>query len=502
MAKFTYEDLKRKPEGSAALRFFFGMGEIPDLIAYQGFTFLIFTFYAGVMRVNIDAVTVVYIIWTLWNSFNDVIFGTLSDRTRMKKFLGGGRRKPYMIMMLIPLSVIMVLLFTCPTTGVGVGISGGTGLVMFSVGGIDFTIQSIYMLLVMIFFDTIYTIYSINHTSLYPEMFKTNKAREKAGAMRRVLMVVGLLIAFAIPTFLVTKYIPETATIDDLTNALFQYRIAGIIFGVLIFITLLVHLIWGVREPPYEEMQQKENLSWKESFKHTLKNKKFMIFILCSSMSWFVFGLVPMIFPAYGEIVITNIPDILGLDTGFKVTLILLVLFISSIPGVFFWSWLDKKIGSKEAFLVNLGAWAVCFIPLFFLTDYIRVLIVFIAMGFVFGGPPYFIDRNISNIADEDELRTGQRREASFYGVHAFIIRLATILNILSVNIIFHYNGWSDLVEAAATANPFGIQMLISAFPLAAMIIGIVFLLFYKFSKKDVDVLQMKIKELHALETE
>jgi len=497
MAKFTYQDLKRKPEGTAGLRVLFGIGEIPDIIAYQGFTFLIFTFYSAVMRVDINAITVVYIIWTLWNSFNDVIFGTLSDRTRLKKFLGGGRRRPYMISMVIPLSVIMVLLFTCPITNVGSGPTE-TGLVMFTIGGVEFTIQSLYMLLVMIFFDTIYTMYSINHTSLYPEMFITHKAREKAGTMRRVLMVVGLLVAFAVPTFLVDKYIPDEATPEDFTTALFQYRIAGIIFGVLIFITILIHVIWGVREPPYEEIQKKENLSWKESFKHTIKNRNFMIFILASSMNWFVFGMVPMIFPAYGQIVLTNIPDIMGFDIGFKVTLILLILFLVSIPGVFFWSWLDKKIGSKEAFLVNMITWAVCFIPLFFLTNYIAVLFVFIIMGIIFGGPPYFIDRNISNIVDEDELRTGQRREASFYGVHAFIIRLATILNILSVNFIFTFNGWGDLVEAAQGTQPFGIQMLMSAFPLGAMIIGIIFLSFYKIGKKQSDELQLKMKELHT----
>jgi GPH family glycoside/pentoside/hexuronide:cation symporter len=125
---------------------------------------------------------------------------------------------------------------------------------------------------------------------------------------------------------------------------------------------------------------------------------------------------------------------------------------------------------------------------------------VMAVMGVVFGGPPYFIDRNISNIADEDELRTGQRREASFYGVHAFIIRLATILNILSINIVFTFNGWGDLVEAAQGASSFGIQMLMSAFPLGAMIIGIIFLSFYKIGKKESDELQLKMKDLHSLE--
>jgi GPH family glycoside/pentoside/hexuronide:cation symporter len=492
MVKFTYQDLKRKPEGTPGLRALFGIGEIPDIIAYQGFTFLIFTFYSAVMRVNINAITVVYIIWTLWNSFNDILAGTWSDRSRFKKFLGGGRRGPFMRMMVLPLALIMILLFTSPIEGVGEN-PGETGLLLFTIGSIPFTVQSIYMLIVMVFFDTIYTVYSINHTSLYPEMFLTHKAREKAGALRRVMMVFGLLVAFAVPTFIVDVYIPGDPESPTLAESLLQYRIAGIIFCVLIFITALVHVIWGVREPPYEEMQEKENLSWRDSLKHTLKNRNFMIFILASSMNWFVFGLVPMIFPAYGQIVIGE-PD------AFKVTIILLVLFIASIPGVFFWSWLDKKIGSKEAFMVNMACWAACFIPLFFITSYLGVMIVFVVMGFVFGGPPYFIDRNISNIADEDELRTGQRREASFYGVHAFIIRLATILNIACVNIVFTFNGWGDLVDAAAGSNPFGIQMLMSAFPLGAMVIGMVFLYFYKINKKQADELQVKMKELHKLE--
>jgi GPH family glycoside/pentoside/hexuronide:cation symporter len=492
MVKFTYEDLKRKPEGTAGLRVLFGTGEVADIIAYQGFTFLIFTFYSAVMRVNINAITVVYIIWTLWNSLNDVIFGTISDRSRFKKFLGGGRRGPYMKMMILPLALIMVLLFLSPITDVGEN-PGETGLLLFKIGNIPFTVQSIYMLIIMVFFDTIYTIYSINHTSLYPEMFLTHKAREKAGAMRRVMMVFGLLVAFAVPTFIVDVYIPGDPESPSLATSLLQYRIAGIIFCVLIFIFGLVHVVWGIREPPYEEMQKKNNLSWKESFRHTIKNKNFIIFIFASSMNWFVFGLVPMIFPAYGQIVIGE-PD------AFRVTIILLVLFIASIPGVYFWSWLDKKIGSKEAFLVCMIAWGLCFIPLFFITDYYGVMAVMVVMGLIFGGPPYFIDRNISNIADEDELRTGQRREASFYGVHAFIIRLATILNIISINIVFTFNGWGDLVEAAQGASSFGIQMLMSAFPLGAMVIGILFLSFYRIGKKKADNIQLKMKELHSLE--
>ena len=59
-----------------------------------------------------------------------------------------------------------------------------------------------------------------------------------------------------------------------------------------------------------------------------------------------------------------------------------------------------------------------------------------------------------------------------------------------------------EAAQAAQAAGEvdFGIQMLMSAFPLGAMIIGIVFLLLYKIGKKESDELQIKMKELHALE--
>ena len=105
------EEKKRFSKLKVPLKFnlAYATGEITDAVAYQGFSFLIFTFYYAVIGINVQHVMIIYILWSIYSAFNDPILGGLSDKTRTKK-LGGGRRKPWMIAAWVPLSLIMFFL--------------------------------------------------------------------------------------------------------------------------------------------------------------------------------------------------------------------------------------------------------------------------------------------------------------------------------------------------------------------------------------------------------
>ena len=443
----------------------FATGEITDAVSYQGFSFLIFNFYYSVMGLKVEHVMIIYILWSIYNAFNDPILGGFSDKTRTKKF-GGGRRRPWMIAAWVPLSMIMYFLFT-----------------PFVAPDTHKVWVAIYFFFIICIFDTVYTAFSLNRTSLYPEMFRTDREREEAGAGRRIFMVLGLIIGMGVPTL----FIPNL--LESSSENVYNYWIAGAVLGAIVFVTAFINIKWGVKEPPLEELEEKETLGVFESIWYTLKNWKFAVFILCSLMNWYVFALFPMIMAIYSEFV-------LGVDDSMLVVLLLLIAFICSAPGVVFWSWIDSKVGSKMGFIISQTYFAATLIPLFFIAKYWIALVMMALVGVGFGGSPYFIDRNISNIADEDEQKTNQRREASFFGVHALVVRLSTIFAVVSVSGILSRYGWSLFnPEEVSVGLVTGLKSLVSFFPAGALVIGIILLLFYPLNKQKVDELQTLYKK-------
>ena len=206
----------------------YATGEITDAVAYQGFSFLIFVYYFAVIGIEFKYMVIVYALWSVYNAFNDPIIGGLCDKTKTKRF-GGGRRRPWMVAMWLPLAAVMFFLFTPFTT--------------FAQHPVWVVI---YFFVVICLFDTVYTGFSLSRTSLYPEMFRTNKAREEAGAGRRIMMIFGLILAMGVPTL----FIPKLT--EPGQENIYNYWIAGAVLGAIVLVTAFINIKWGVKEPPLE----------------------------------------------------------------------------------------------------------------------------------------------------------------------------------------------------------------------------------------------------------
>jgi len=443
----------------------YATGEITDAVAYQGFSFLIFVYYFAVIGIEFKYMVIVYALWSVYNAFNDPIIGGLCDKTKTKRF-GGGRRRPWMVAMWLPLAAVMFFLFTPFTT--------------FAQHPVWVVI---YFFVVICLFDTVYTGFSLSRTSLYPEMFRTNKAREEAGAGRRIMMIFGLILAMGVPTL----FIPKLT--EPGQENIYNYWIAGAVLGAIVLVTAFINIKWGVKEPPLEELEKKETLGVFKAIWYCMKNWKFMIFIFCSMMNWYIFAIFPMMMPFFSEFV-------LGESNSMLVVLLLLIAFLSSAIGVLIWSFVDSKIGSKYGFVLSQLYWIAVLIPLFFVENYWVAFVLMALNGIGLGGSPYFIDRNISNIADEDELKTGKRREGAYYGVHALVIRFSGIFSIVSAYIVLGPYGWNAFSPAVVNVQILtGLKLLVSFLPAGALVIGIILLLLYPLDKKKVDEMQSAYKK-------
>ena len=445
----------------------FATGQIADQAAYQTFTFLVFTFYFAVVQINITLITIGFIIWAIWNSFNDPMLGYLSDRTHTKF----GRRLPYIMIGIIPLGVIMFLLFT-PILPIGPANQLG---------------NFIYFLIIIILFEFFYTMYSLNTTSLFPETFISKDDRIKANNVRQVFLILGLIVAFILPGLFIEDYSDPSA------KTLGEYQIFGIVA------TIIIISIGGIfiKFTPREKIEFKEDYKKAPGFFNTIKmcikSKSFRWYIPAEIANWFVYGILPTLVPLYAKAVL-NMVD------AFMISILLGCTFLSSaIFMTLLWKPVVKRLGNRKAWIISMATWILTLMPLMFLGENMEIIamIVFFFIGIGLSGSLYIIDLVVSDIIDEDEVNTGIRREAGYYGVNAFFLRLAIIVVFLSIGPVFIIADWEVFTIPASIEVQMGLRVLMFVYPAVALIIGILSIYKYPLYGKKLVQVKEKLIELH-----
>ncbi|MHA1783772.1 MAG: MFS transporter [Candidatus Helarchaeota archaeon] len=452
----------------------YGIGNAGDQIAYQAFTLLIFIFYFSIVIKDATLITIGFIIWSVWNAINDPILGWISDRTKKEKI---GRRKFWIIVAAIPASIIMVLLFTPP---LAFGIS-------------DIFLNWLYFLIIIILFDLLYTMFSLNMTAAFPEMYMEQLDRNQASLIRRVLTIVGLIIAFVLPVLI----IGDTEDPANFYNG--NYFLSGITIGVIVGISLLIVIKWGIKERKEFVKDPVENPGFFESLKITLKNKSYQVLVAGNLCNWYIYGLIPTIILLFGE-------HVLGFSEDIFSSLLLLMAFIAAAGFMPLWKKYGDRHGNQKAITLSFTLWGIGFIPFLFLPTsmisyYISIpIMIFIGVGI--SGSIFLVDLLISDVIDEDEVNTGIRREGAFYGVNALIIRLSTIFVFISILIIFNGTGWGKYVPRPGEDVILGLKILMSVFPATAAFIGAFFFNKFPLKGKRLEEVKKKLEVLHTKKSE
>ncbi|MFX1594177.1 MAG: MFS transporter [Promethearchaeota archaeon] len=456
--------MSKKESSLVKSSIFFAFYQISDITAYQSFILLIFTFYFTVIGIEIWLITTGYIIWAVWNALNDPLLGYLSDKTHTR----WGRRRPWIMASFIPLGIFIWLLYT-PVLPQGL---------TYQVGNF------IYFLIVIIIFEFFYTMFSLNSTSMFPEVFLSKKERTTANNFRQVFTIIGLIVAFILPGIIIGEYTDPS----NLTN----YQIFGIIAGVVVIICAVIFLKFSPREKAEFKEDSKEAFSLFKSMKFCIKSRSFRWYIPAEIANWFVYGILPTIVPLYAEFVL-NITD------AFLISLLLGITFISAaIFMTILWKPLVRKIGNRKSWMISLTIWFFTLLPLMFISDMISGMIVFTLVGIGLSGSFYIIDLIVADIIDEDELATGIRREAGYYGVNAFFLRFSNVFVILAIGTILSTVGWTTFEPTLVTPQViFGLRSLMFIFPGIAIIIAILAIYRYPLDGEKLVKIKEDLKKIH-----
>ncbi|MFX0018668.1 MAG: MFS transporter [Promethearchaeota archaeon] len=445
----------------------YGIGQLSDIASYQAFTFLTFTFYFAVVGIEIFWISIGFIIWSIWNSFNDTFIGHLSDRTHTKY----GRRFPWIMVALFPIALIMFLLFTPPATW----------------GFSDIIGNYIYFLVIIIVFELFFTMYDINFTALYPEIFLTEEERTKGNNVRQLFAIFGLIAAFIMPGLFISSYTSPKPG---------EYPLYGIIVAIVVIVPGLLFIKFSPKERVEFREDYKNAPKFFNTLKFCVKSKSFIRYIPAEIANWFVYGMLPVIVPLYGEF-------ILGFEDPLMISLLLGATFLSAaLFMTLLWKPLVQRLGPRKSWLISMSIWIATLAPLFFLNSampFLEVIafIVFFLIGIGLSGSLYIIDIIIADIVDEDEVNTGARREGGYYGVNIFFQRFATVFVFLIIGPVFLIADYPYFTGSITPEIEFGFRSLMFIYPAIALLIAIIAIFFYPLDGKRLKQVKEQRERIH-----
>jgi GPH family glycoside/pentoside/hexuronide:cation symporter len=158
-------------------------------------------------------------------------------------------------------------------------------------------------------------------------------------------------------------------------------------------------------------------------------------------------------------------------------------------------------VGAQQLLLVIAGAGlvAITFVPTGLILPCIALA------GFGLSGPQTLTNVLFGQVADEDELASGVRREGAFFGVNALITKPAQSVAIALIPAILeaaHFVTRQSQGGAITRDQPasavLGIRILIGLIPGIAMFVGALILALYPLRGRRLVEMQEKVLALHA----
>jgi GPH family glycoside/pentoside/hexuronide:cation symporter len=447
----------------------FAFGEVGDNTAMQTFSFLIFTFYFAIVGLPVLFIMGGFILWSLWNAFNDPMIGYLSDRTKTK----WGRRIPWMAGATIPLAIVMILLFT-PLTDLNSDI-----------------INFLYFLLVLLLFDTTYTAFNLNYNAVFSEMYVTMEDRSSVGKVRITFVMLALIFAFLLPTLIIENilgYDPDTLIPDP--NTLGQYQLTGIIAAIIILISYFIILKWGVKEPKHISKDANTAMSFGKTLRYTFTNKSFQWFLIPALGTWIVINILPTLAPLF-------MTEVLGIEDPIFIGILLALEFIVAAASTPLWEKIRINKGARMTGLIGIAIWIVPILLFAFSDSVEMVFIVQFFNGIGLGGGLYFYDQCIAEIIDEDEIIHGTRRSGIHYAILNFFIRISTIINFFLIGIVFTTTDWYNYTPNPDVDTIFGLQILMGIYPAIVLIISWIGMYYYPIKGEKLAENRRALTELH-----
>lgn len=445
---------------NTSTKFYFGIFQFGSQLVHGVFTASLIFFYIEKMLLPEFYIMWAFIIYAIWNAINDPLFGWLSDRTHTK----WGRRVPYLRIFTPLMTLSFILLWLSPP----ISQIGEFGVFL-------------YLLVFMSIYDTAFTAALLVYSALGQELSLDHRERANLQVYAMVFGVFGTLIALLLPDFFLEEPGRENFIILTIILGTIQFLVMGIPS-----FTIKERLEFSQIENP---------LKFWNSMKHTLKSKSFLIAV---SMNFLLVFIQAVFFGNLFFYLDYAFPDTINS------TLILILLLVFTLSGIVFGLFYIMKInnrkGVKKAMIHGTTILGFGFIIGGVLPG-IYAVIGFFFIGIGLFGITTLFNSVFGEVADEDEVKTGQRREAAIFGVNALITKpaesIAGVFIALMLAIFLYQPPIGGVQQSQLPITIIGIRLAMGVIPGIIALLSVLILKFFPLQGQYLKDIKSKIYEMH-----
>jgi len=395
----------------------------------------------------------------LWDAVNDPLFGLLSDRIRTR----WGRRRVLLLFGSVPLGVFFMLMWIVPELN-------------------QFWL-AVYYAMTFILFDTAFTIVHVGYNSLTPEMTSDYDERSSLNGYRMVFSISGTLGAIILATVLGWT----------ITDTRLLYLILGVGLGIVSIIPPLI--VFSItRERPSGELP--ESLPLGQALKQTLGNQPFRMVMGLYLLSWTTASILAAVLIYFANYYL-RVPE----QANYFVLVAQgsAILFIPVIVKI------SQRLDKRRAFMIGSLTWVVVLLGISAIrTDQLGLAYLLAALAGFGIATAYVVPWSmVPDVVEYDEVRSGQRREGSYYAFASFFQKLATGLALWGMGQALALTGYiTPLPSGPLPVQPEGaltaIRVFMGPVPTVLLFLAVLFAWKYPITRESHQATLQELAEREA----
>lgn len=382
------------------IKFIYGLGDWGTSAATVARNAFWFVFLTNVVGINAAAAGTAVLIGRVWDSINDPLVGTISDRMHSR----WGRRRPFLFFGALPFGLTFFLLFYVPP------IQDQTGLV-------------VYYSIAFLVFDTLYTLVNVPYIALTPELTSDYDERSNLAGWRMGNSILAALITGGTFTLLAEDILGQWLG-GGTTGIRWGYALTAGIWGLTLAIPLL--LLGKFIEEPENTPDPGPIQPWR-TFREVFSNRPFRLAAIIYLLSFTAVDIILVVFVRF-------LVDYVRVPPGFDNLLLVVILGIAflTMPAVV---QMMRRYGKRNTYIGSMAFMAVVLLIITLVPpggqNWMMIAGIFAGLGYgAANAVPWAI---VADVVEEDELRTGKRREGIYAGYLVFFRKMASAFAIFLV---------------------------------------------------------------------